>query len=446
MGRSNKRAHTDMESDIDKTAAGPTGSASAGGFGEDMGPEVMIYQPKNFENTQTFNFEQVHRFTSKGLPYTPMVGEANVGISANNLLMITPLANIPWDRPYMYMSPGDYNNLPPGSHATECHISITCRNPQIGFETGSTTTETATLNHNKHIITAVGLNKRIQGTNRLISYGDTSPMKPTATATDSAEHAALHTAMYGYKNSLAASETTVPASLMGVDIELDAYYCLWGQSKAYVDGKTGANDAGWPSLIEHVQERNMNNSIGHIIMDESYTFKACPLTAPLESINMSAVDDHDFMIGSKVEQMSSCKVSNLVNATPGVTTFNVTGRLFNTPNVPVVGYEDVMEKGASMQRILTPHGIVPIQPSIHVAMKPIPKISGVIKDKQPTEWTTVNAFYEVKTHLTVVSKAPNHYAHSKRHNVENEEQYVGTKALVNTNVPVIFNQYSTVYG
>ncbi len=91
---SSKRARTE----IDSTAGGATGSASSGGFGEDMGPNQSIYMPKNFKNPLIFEFEQVHRFQSKGSAYTALAGSTlNPGLTNNDLIMVTPLATTALD-------------------------------------------------------------------------------------------------------------------------------------------------------------------------------------------------------------------------------------------------------------------------------------------------------------------------------------------------------------
>lgn len=449
-GQGNKRARPNDAADSNlstgsKTVAG--GRGYSGGFGQDMGPNTMVPQPKNFSNSGGLSFHQVHRFTSKGSAYAVIVGSATTGsLTANDQSMQTPLAEIPWDRPFMYMTPRDYNALPPGSYAKSVSISITCRNPQIGFETGGSTSTQATLNHNKHIITAVGLNTRTVGTNRKVTFGTASaPMVPT-TSVD-ATYNTFQPAMYGYGNSEADFTSNVPASLFGVDIVLENYYAMWAMSKVFADANPTSHKGGWPSLIEHIQEFNMNDFVGGTILQEEYHFKRCPLKAQLRAINCDSTTLHDYPSGSEQKQMDRITINTLPALDLANTTEQFRISQMSKNAFPIVGYNEVMERGAYCQSINKGSQSVPVQPSIHIAMKPIPKISGTIVNRLPTEWTTVNAFFEVECKLEVGFAMPNHYPHGgSTHNVEIEGIQMGISgATYDEHVPIKFNQYQTTY-
>ena len=101
--------------------------------------------------TDTFSrtYRKVHRFLSFGLAYNPIETAHIRGGTLTDSFMITPLAEIPWDRLFMYMNPSEYSLLPPGSRVTHLHIKITQRNVRVAFQTNSSATALATLNQIK---------------------------------------------------------------------------------------------------------------------------------------------------------------------------------------------------------------------------------------------------------------------------------------------------------
>lgn len=438
MAESNKRQKTGNVT-LDTGASGSVGSASSGGFGSDMGPVVSVDRPMNFNNSGGLRFKQVHRFTTKGVAYTPITDTDTF-----QLFMATPLANLPWDRPYMYMSPRDFNSLPPGSYAKSCSISVVCRNPQIGFETGGTTSETATLNHNKHYITAKGLTDRVLGVNKKLVFGTAStPMVPTSYSNQT--HSDLAEAMYGYAQNDAAFNNHIPASIVGIDIELDSYFCMQNYTTAYVTANPQAQKPGWPSLIEHINEANMNPSVGTNILSASYKFSDAPLKPQLPGITVSPLGTHSFVTSNAGERKSTRSISNL----PVLSAANTSEAYFplsdSVNNYTPTTYTGLLERGYKHKKIAqSVPGWNDHQPSLHVAMKPIPKISGVIANRIATEWTTVNAFYEVTAEIDVGFRMPNHFTQGRGHNVEEWELRMGNDKVQNENLPIRFNHYNLV--
>ncbi|MGS0330163.1 hypothetical protein ACUOOS_25220, partial [Escherichia coli] len=101
---------------------------------------------------------KVHRFTTFGLAYKPIsITRGGTGNTWTDVFMTTPLAEIPWNRLFMYMNPSEYALLPNGSQVIDLHIKIRQRNVRVAFQTNSSSSELATLNQNKNAIFADGL-------------------------------------------------------------------------------------------------------------------------------------------------------------------------------------------------------------------------------------------------------------------------------------------------
>lgn len=425
---------------IQKTGGENQDGSGSGGFGTDMGPNTMVPRPMNNRNPGKLSFHQVHRFSGRALRFRPHVGSATTeSLTISDVAMVTPLVEIPWDRPFMYMTPRDYNSLPPGSYATNCRVKITARNPQISFETGSSATNQATLNHNKHLVTAIGLNTRVKGTNRSITA---SNMDPGMTSLD-AIYSTFTDALYGFQQGDAGFETLIPASLMGVPFELSNYYCMWSYSDAFVTANPTLFKPGWPSLIEHIQEYNMNDVIGSTIIDETYNFNCCPLKAQLDAIHVQTTSSFAFATGSEQKELILNSLSALPNLPTSDTSETLSFQTATRDDFPLVAYEDVMERGSICKKINKGKQSVPVQPSMHIGMIPIPKMAGT-KDSNGliNQFTDAYPYYEVETFLDVSFSMPNHFSHGTGHNVEEEGSMLGLNLNLNPNLPVRFNNYA----
>lgn len=414
-----KRQKLDM---VDTTASTGLGSASSGGFGQDQGPMIYVDRPIMGGGSGTLSFKQVHRFTSKGVAITPIND-----INATTLNMCTPLAYIPWDRAFMYLSPRDFASLPPGCFAQSVDIDIIMRNPQIGFNTGETNTDIATLNHNKHLLTAKGLDDKLYGINKELVFGtQTEPMKPTAVA--DIDYAEMAERMYGVPQTNVNFDKTVPASLFGVDMDIKNYYVMQTYNNAYAINvaNTDLNNPGWQNFIAHVEETNMNAKIGHSVMSSSHKFVNAPLTAQLPSIHNQLVNGIDIQNSCVSNIRNSYKVTNTGlkttdNATVVETPNTITGNAYN-----IATYTSLLENGDRNCRINSHPSVVNHQPSLHIGMKPIPKISSAFNELGPTLWTTVNAFFEISCTMNIGYGTPNQWCHGVGYNIKEGDIRLGT--------------------
>ncbi|XP_049777817.1 uncharacterized protein LOC126175228 [Schistocerca cancellata] len=151
-------------SDSDEGMSSPMHAAPSANLGDSPNTHVdPLPAPSILDTGNITRYRKVHRFFTYGLAYKVIEHEKVV-------CMVIPLAEIPVDRPFLYMTPSEFDLLPDGSRIIHCSVKVIARNPRIAFPTNSSDTELATLNQNKNMITSVGINLKIPGIN----------VKPTA--------------------------------------------------------------------------------------------------------------------------------------------------------------------------------------------------------------------------------------------------------------------------
>lgn len=173
---------TDIEMGLPGTAKGQGGSGD-GNASSGM-PLYTSVVPHTQFNNKTTTYRKVHRLMSFGLAHTFLNGTTGSPLETQKFLM-TYLAEIPWHKPYFYMTPGEYNILGPNAKCKSVRISVVHRGNRIAFETASSATGLATLNNIQNIAVAYGLNKTGFGVNvRPNSFVTNEPMRVQNFATD----------------------------------------------------------------------------------------------------------------------------------------------------------------------------------------------------------------------------------------------------------------------
>lgn len=86
--------------------------------------------------------------------FDPVVPVANTAPVRTTKIygLLTSLVNIPWDKPYFYLTPGEFHLLPKTSIVTKVQCQVVYRNTRQAFETNASTTSTATLNQYNDIL------------------------------------------------------------------------------------------------------------------------------------------------------------------------------------------------------------------------------------------------------------------------------------------------------
>jgi hypothetical protein len=278
-----KRKHEGMQQGMGKKRPGTGHDTENSGEGNTAGDTGIVMGPiarpiVNRDGDSDIRiFRKVHRFTTFGLAYKPItIPRGSSGNTWNDVYMTTPLAEIPWNRLFMYMNPSEYSLLPNGSQVIHLHIKIRQRNVRVAFQTNSTTTELATLNQNKNAICADGLLQYCGGENVApTAFATNQAMIPTAITTQlpNSSYNQFIDQFYGVQNSAPGFLTGSPRHQFGIPYILPFYYAV----------QNSDNDlslSGWPCLQEYYREFNADETSNTVFLERSYTPKMGLITTP----------------------------------------------------------------------------------------------------------------------------------------------------------------------
>ena len=67
------------------------------------------------KHEQIRHFKKVHRILTFGLAYKPIAVPRTGPPAYSDVYMMTSLAHIPWEYPFMYLNPSEFSMLPEGS-------------------------------------------------------------------------------------------------------------------------------------------------------------------------------------------------------------------------------------------------------------------------------------------------------------------------------------------
>lgn len=426
---------------IDQAAAttGGTGGGGDGNTAQQSGPIVHVDRPICSDNFQTWKFTKVHRLLSFGVGYKPtLIGTHN--------FMATPLMEIPWDRAFFYLSPGELLSLPTGTQALGVSVKIVQRNVRVAFETGSTESGTATLNQNKFGMIGYGLNQAFCGNNMKLAITDA--MVPTASAIVLAAGAAntytiLEKLLYGTKNSIAGFDAFIPAHQFGLRVAPNVYYCAKAATLAQA---ANCSDDGWGNMQEHIHEWDMNTTVGTVVVQKSYKFGYCPLKAPLaiHTAEVSLVAANKlYDVASEDVQRGRVTLDRFPPLDGNLTTPTYS-HITPTNSVVPVSSVELMEQSARIyHNTMSMDTNKRVQPQIHVGVKPIPKLA--VPSVEPiTNFVNTQAYWEVTAEIVCGTKNPHIAANAPTFSTRIEALPFANNlaSQIQNNLPLYYGRYA----
>jgi hypothetical protein len=446
--------------------AGAMSSASSGALSSAASEKFMyVARPLTFRNRQSLVFNKVHKMLSYGLEFKLIkVGQ--------EMFMTTSLLEVPWDRLFFYLSKNEFASLPQGARATHCEIKIIQRNTRVAFEAGASTSGLATLNQNKFGLKALNLPAKICGTNYEYSYVANNPMSPD-NATEK-QYASYATKLYGFTplDANFENELTVGANpwhTLGIPFHFNSYFTMRSDNNTYAS--TNANRTkiapGWGNYSQHIIEYDMNSFIGDMIHQQTYNFKCAPIKRPVVAA-FPLNSNGSFQYNTHINyQYPSTKV-----ITPGVGQAAVPADPMDDPdyNVPpkqpttswnigsVISaqsydytIDSLIEKAPIFSKGL--HRFDPQrQPSIHIGVKPIPKLSPILEIA--SAFTDAEAWFEVSATLHVTYDMNSQYPAYEGQRTTDDQILKGitvrpedamTETLsteIRSNRPLMYGQYA----
>ncbi len=415
-----------------------TGGGGSGPTSDNSGAVVSVATPFISNQPAKLSFNKVHRMLSFGLAHSV------IKLNATQDGMTTALAEIPWDKPFFYMSPSEYSLLPPGTVAKRAHISVVQRNPRVAFETNSSSTDLATFNQNKFLQTAKGLNIAAQGTNfHYTAFNATEPMIPTTLTQP--DYDEVVDALYGVKQDDAAWITTVPALAYGVPYKVDNYWTTMTLGVAHAQQANG----GWSDFMQHIVEKDMTTTVGQVVMECDYNFKFAPLTEPHKSgsqfaypgVGAQAFETNPGVAPSKTHKRN--RITTMAGQSNIETSNN--DRKFGENNSNLSTHINVMEQCQIYSGWHSEDYSCRIQPSAHVGVKPVPKLSSNAAGHSINTWTDIQAYFEITATLELEYTRPQEFPFMERFCTTfgaHHERIANAYAVQNTATPTLDGLYT----
>lgn len=390
------------EGTADSSSVLPGTAQGQGAGGGDGGPgprAVCVPRPRLNIHNNVHTYNKTHRFLTWGIAYDILSDEENY---KNYAFMSTPFAQLPWDRPYFYLTPAEYASLPEGSIVKNVKCTITPRNCRVAFPTNSSENNLATLNQNKDVVIAYSFNVNVHSVNaHYETWNDKQPMIPTTFTLEKDEHHTdLAKDLYGNVDT---TDTVVPRHQAGIWTPLPNY-ALIPKPKA----ASGVKEMGWPCLQHYYKDFYADSTSGVQIESFSYTPAVGNIKKPFPSVytglSGDPIDAHTITIprGSHrlLPQKSAFEYTaedGHLNPVPNETTQSVTGgygRNFT--------YFEPIEKSQEFFYGNFQHQTPRIQPSVHIGVQPVPALTtAAIQGQSNSSFTDVSAYFEVTAEMEV---------------------------------------------
>lgn len=356
-------------------------------------------------------YRKVHRVLTYGLAYRTLAFKlAATGTTRTGYVLSTPLCEIPWDRLFMYLNTAEFINLPNSSVVSKVKCSVRTRNVRVAFPTNSSESNLATLNQNKSLVYALGLN--VTATTMPLKYSafqDTQPMIPTSFDTiDDADYKGITQNMYGKSDDF----DVVPRHQVGIP-QVFPIYC----GMVYAPFDKGTVSDGWECLQALVTETLAVDTESQELVTaeyqpaqglctDQYPAKWYGLPQALVNTGSATVD----LPYGPTEVAPSKKTVQL--NTGSVATKYSTSIQTQTNN----GYFGIIQKIERSQEIW--HGLYNqehprVQPSLHVGVQPTVALSTktLINDDSNSSFTDTQGYFDIVCEMEINTKYPIYRPH-----------------------------------
>nr|WEY02527.1 MAG: structural protein VP1 [Canine parvovirus] len=404
---------TDAEMGLPGTAKGQGGSGDG-----NSNSSMQIYAPErpiSMFGYKTSTYRKVHRFLTFGIANT-WIG-INLTLPAENQRWLTTaLAAIPWEYPFLYLNPSEFNLLSEGSFVKEVRIEIYHRGNRIAFETSSTAANLATLNQIQNLQVAHGLNKTGWGTDSTYLTFNGPAGEPMQPLTLGVPVNANYTAnMYGADN--ATISTVIPSHQIGAKMPLVNYFNVATSTQQF---------GGCPPISENIQMFDGKTTINQCVGQFTWIPKMAPLKIPLKHIRSglprnnvgdAVLDIHTN--GALNNTFDANLTSTAVTGAGASTTITqTTDNPANTALPATFTIETTIEKSQFFKQ--GPWGQMEkpiIQPSVHVGLQAIPSLTTNNIFSPITSWSDAQADWEVIAEMDVVEHSPTKFPFATAANV-----------------------------
>ncbi|MGL5689585.1 MAG: hypothetical protein ACRDD8_02090, partial [Bacteroidales bacterium] len=406
-GGGQKRRRT--EAGGNTSLPGTAGGMGGGGMEQAVEP---IPRPMYSAHSQIRRFKKVHRILTFGLAYKP-IAVARTGPPAySDVYMMTSLAHIPWEFPFMYLNPSEFGLLPAGSRVKHVSCKVKAENVRIAFPTNATDSNLATLNQNKFLRVGIGLNQKIQSVNAQPGgFAASQPMIATSITDFSASsYQNWIDNFYGIPNNDATAPdiftTQTPRHQFGIPWVAQFYCCPVTQT----------NDptlSGWEDFQAQLEELKVDGPTGYIAEME-YSPSLGLLKAPLQGIwtglpsTASPATARSIPVntgaGNTQHRRIETSVTNSANVGITEVAVNYNRQPLSTNFTMLVP----IEKNQRLAAGITPEFFAKTQPTLHVGVMPVPALStsAITNVTNNNAFTDAQAYFEVTCEMEVECAFP----------------------------------------
>ena len=383
-------------------------------------------------NVLKYNFEFTKKWKFLSFGVADNILEENNG-SAKRWVLTTSLVNIPWEYAFMYMSPAEYQRLSVfnGVKILKAKIKVFQYNPRVAFQTADTTSTTATLNQNKFTRVLIGArsNSALVCNDRDYNFDETEFMKPISLDQEGNQsyREKLSQKLYGVSNNstLAHMQASIPAYVTGHEVGLQRYLTLYAPQD---------EDVGFAPYDQFVEEYNSMDCIGKCILEHEYNFKYAYLRPNASVGSMNSM--HDVLgtataTGTRLELLNFKKLPIDLATYPGpieseatryfdpVAPDNITSSFWNNFYTKFP-----MEQSGMIHELNKRTEDYGGQPSIHVGVRAVPKLSTNANLLQPDSWLDTQMYWTVECTLEVEASDPFATSRGTAHSTSTSLQYI----------------------
>nr|WPR17928.1 MAG: capsid protein [Chemarfal virus 64] len=410
------------------TGAPQAGGSSGGAIFEYTSPETEF-------GRKITTYRKQHKLMSFGLTSDGISAASNTDPTVNLVNLVTPLAEIPWNRPVFYLTQNEFNLIPPGSFVKEVMIEVIYRKSTVQFNTNNTTTQEAVLNQLTDVVCAEALNKTGYGANvRPTTFETGNTMKVTGISRPvysavggTQSYRGMVADFYGSAQGDTNFLNFQPKHQLGNNCVLRNYFSL-----STINGSTAtirqSASGGWPNIISKCRQYNGDTINDTTVLAMTYQPKMGMLKEPLKyrpigdpfplSKTVAPFDNQiiptvgskgNFFIvstergvngsGQPVGPFGNVKVSDVTN-TPSTTVSNI-GYDIYTP----------LEKSQACRTGFWGEGNSHVQPSAHIGVMPIPALNSeaIVADDNATKYTTTRGYFICNATMVVQEYQPTNY-------------------------------------
>lgn len=222
---------------------------------------------------------KTHRFYTYGFDYTIIKSTLANQTRISDYVFLTPLAEVPWNRYFLYMSPSDFAIVPKATRVVSCSVSVHYRNVRQSFETNATTSDRAQLNEAHDIMVLKRGNQIMNAVNVRIKGVDKANYKPT-TIEDIGSNMTYEEWVgffYGLKQSHSKFNELVPYHQYGKQFSPNVYYGIGAAVPT-------AGDPGMYCLAADVERYDSIQVAGKAVAQMNYAPRCSWIKPPPKSV------------------------------------------------------------------------------------------------------------------------------------------------------------------